>query len=330
MDLLGRLFRRKKDSQFLYTEALECLLQGETNDAFTKLRELVRQDTENVQAYLKLGDIFRERSQTDQAIKIHQSLTFRKRLSSAVKREIYASLARDYSASGRYDRSEEHANRVLKLDKKNRWALEFLIDISEKQKKWEKASKYLRRLEKVTREERPKRHAFYILMQGRDREEDGLFQEAKGFYNKAISADDSFADAYLYLGNLAEDEGNLDEAVAQWTTFAEKSAGGGRQIYGRLEKALFALGRFGETEEFYRELSEKDSSNMDAFSGLINVLSAKGEFDEAIAIVDDLTNRNGQSVRIRLARLKLELRKRQEDELSNEVDEIVSLMHGGR
>ena len=69
---------------------------------------------------------------------------------------------------------------------------------------------------------------------------------------------------------------------------------------------------------------------MDAFSGLINVLAAKGEFDEAIAIVDDLTNRNGQSVRIRLARLKLEHRKRQEDELSKEVDEIVSLMHGGR
>ena len=59
-------------------------------------------------------------------------------------------------------------------------------------------------------------------------------------------------------------------------------------------------------------------------------MAAKGEFDEAIAIVDDLTNRNGQSVRIRLTRLKLELRKRQGDELSNEVDEIVSLMHGGR
>ena len=48
MDLLGRLFRRKKDSRFLYTEALECLLQGETNDAFTKLRELVQEDTETV------------------------------------------------------------------------------------------------------------------------------------------------------------------------------------------------------------------------------------------------------------------------------------------
>ena len=69
---------------------------------------------------------------------------------------------------------------------------------------------------------------------------------------------------------------------------------------------------------------------MDAFSGLINVLAAKGEFDAAIAIVDDLTTRNGQSVRIRWARLKLELRKRKEDKLSSAVDEIVSLMHGGR
>jgi pentatricopeptide repeat protein len=83
-------------------------------------------------------------------------------------------------------------------------------------------------------------------------------------------------------------------------------------------------------EEFYRGLSEKDSSNMDAFSGLINVLAAKGEFDQAITILDDLTSRNGQSVRIRLARLKLELRKRKEDELSNEVDEIVTLIHGRR
>ena len=330
MDLLGRLFRRKKDSHALYTETLECLLRGETDAAFTKLRKLVREDTENVRAYLKLGDIFRERSQTDQAIKIHQALTFRRRLSAALKMEIYTSLARDYSASGRYDRAEEHANRILKLDRKNRWALEYLIDICEKQKQWDKASKYLRRLEKVTREKMPGKHAYYILMQGRDREEDGLLQEAKGLYKKATSADESFADAYLYLGNLAENEGNLDEAVEQWKTFSDKSAGAGKQIYSRLEKALFELGRFGEMEEFYRGLSEKDSSNMDAFSGLINVLAAKGEFDQAITILDDLTSRNGQSVRIRLARLKLELRKRKEDELSNEVDEIVTLIHGRR
>lgn len=330
MNLLGRLFRRKKDSHTLYTEALECLLQGETDDAFWKLRELVREDTENVRAYLKLGDIFRERSQTDQAVKIHQSLTFRRNLSVALKVDIYSSLAKDYAAAGRSDRAEENGNRVLKLDRKNRWALEFLIDICEKQKRWEGASKYLRRFEKATKEQDPRRHAHYQLMQGRGREEDGILKEAKAFYQKAANLDDTFADPHLYLGNLAEREGDKSAAVEDWKRFAEKSAGAGKQVYGRLEKALFELGRFGEMEEFYRDLSEHDSSNMDAFSGLINVLAAKGEFDRAIALVDDIVSRNGQSVRIRLARLKLELRKRREEDLSNQVDEIVSLMHGGR
>ena len=125
-----------------------------------------------------------------------------------------------------------------------------------------------------------------------------MFQEAKGFYNKAISTDESFADAYLYLGNLAEDEGNFDEAVTQWTTFAEKSAGGGRQIYGRLEKALFELGRFGETEEFYRELSEKDSSNMDAFSGLINVKNSAFDLSVLRSITGVGRNGNMRSLTI--------------------------------
>ncbi len=77
MDL--RFFRRKKDSHTLYTEALEALLQGDSDSAFEKLRELIREDTENVRAYLKLGDIFRQRGQAEQAIKIHRSLTFRRK-----------------------------------------------------------------------------------------------------------------------------------------------------------------------------------------------------------------------------------------------------------
>ena len=64
-------FRRKKDSHTLYTEALEALLDGDSDSAFEKLRELIREDTENIRAYLKLGDIFRERGQVEQLSLIH-------------------------------------------------------------------------------------------------------------------------------------------------------------------------------------------------------------------------------------------------------------------
>ena len=328
MDL--RFFRRKKDSHTLYTEALEALLQGDSDSAFEKLRELIREDTENVRAYLKLGDIFRQRGQAEQAIKIHRSLTFRRKLSAAMKADIYASLALDYREAGRFDRAEENANRILKFDRKNRWALDFLIEICEQQQKWEAASKGLRRLEKASRQTDHRRRAYYSLMQGRARDEDGLQKEARGFYQKAISEDGSYADPHLYLGNLEEAEGNLDGAVTHWKAFAERSTGAGKQVYGRLEKALFELGRFGEIEQFYRTLREQDGKNLDALAGLVNVMAAKGEYDHAIAMVDDSLGRNGQSVRIRLARLKLELRKRKEEELSGQVDEIVTLLGSGR
>ena len=328
MDL--RFFRRKKDSQILYTEALEALLQGDSDNAFEKLRELIREDTENIRAYLKLGDIFRERGQVEQAIKIHRSLTFRRKMSTAMKVEIYASLALDYRELGRFDRAEESADRILKFERKNRWALDFLIEICEQHQRWEAASKNLHRLEKASRQNDHRRRAYYTLMQGRARDEDGLQKEARGFYQKAISQDDSYADPHLYMGNLEEEEGNIDGAVTHWKAFAERSSGAGKQVYGRLEKALFELGRFGEIEEFYRTLREQDGKNLDALAGLVNVLAAKGEYDHAIAMVDDIIGRNGQSVRIRLARLKLELRKRKEEELSGQVDEIVSILGGGR
>ena len=96
MNLLNRFFPKKKDSNKLYTEALEALLEGDIENAVFKLKDLVQYDTNNIRAYLRLGDIFRENLKVEQALKIHQSLILRKRLSKALQCEIYMSLARDF------------------------------------------------------------------------------------------------------------------------------------------------------------------------------------------------------------------------------------------
>ena len=74
MNIINRFFTKKKDSNKLYTEALEALVQGDIGNAVFKLKDLVRIDTNNIRAYLRLGDIFRENLKVDQALKIHQSL----------------------------------------------------------------------------------------------------------------------------------------------------------------------------------------------------------------------------------------------------------------
>ncbi|MFQ6674262.1 MAG: tetratricopeptide repeat protein [Fidelibacterota bacterium] len=329
MNWLSRLFPRKKEGEALYTDALECLLRGDTEGAFLKLRDLVKTDTSHINAYVKMGDILREKGKPDQAVKIHQSLKFRQNLTAAQKIEIHTSLARDYYALGRLARAEDNTNEVLRVDKKNAWAAEFLVQVSERGQRWEEASEYFKRVEKIGGKDDLRRHAYYRTMEGKAKEETGRAEDARGDYLKATKMDDTYPDPYLYLGNLYQREKNLEKAAENWMRFAELSPGSGKQVFGRLEKALFELGRFGQMEEFYRKLTSKDPDNMDALWGLINVLQAKGELDQAMALIDDILSRNEKSIPARLARLKLSLSRTNQDQLSAEVDEILKLIHPG-
>ena len=326
--MLSWLFPGKKNGRDLYTEALECLLVGETDGAYRKLRELVKTDTNHVGAYVKLGDILRDREKPDQAVKIHLSLTFRRRLTSDQKVEIHTGLARDYYAQGDLSRAEENAVQVLNLDKKSQWAAEFLIQICEQGKRWTDGTEYLKRLERISGRRETRRHANFRMMEGRSKEKENRHADAREDYARAAKLDATYPDPYLYLGNLYEREGDLERAVQNWMRFAELSPGSGRQVFARLEKALFELGRFGQVEKFYRKLLKEDSGNANALTGLVNVLQAKGEFDQALVLIEDVLGKNDASILARLAHLKLSLQKIDQDQLSTKVDEIVQLIRG--
>ena len=68
---------QKKNSDLLYTEELNMLVRGQSDNAIRLLRDVVKQDTNHLNAYLQLGDILRDEGNSLNAIKIHQSLTVR-------------------------------------------------------------------------------------------------------------------------------------------------------------------------------------------------------------------------------------------------------------
>ena len=67
----------RKNSDSLYTDALNAIVRGDSDGAMRLLRDVVRQDTDHLDAYLQLGDILREEGNPQQAIKVHHSLTVR-------------------------------------------------------------------------------------------------------------------------------------------------------------------------------------------------------------------------------------------------------------
>ena len=58
-----------------YMEALKDLIRGDEESAFRHLKRVVKEDTANIDAYLKLGDIFRRKGEVVRALQIHRQLT---------------------------------------------------------------------------------------------------------------------------------------------------------------------------------------------------------------------------------------------------------------
>ena len=130
-------FRKKKipRTNSLYTDALNAMVNGDLSNAISLLKQVVKQDSNHVRAYLQLGNILRK-DNPEQALKIHQSLTVRPNLDNSMLKEIHRALALDFMEVKDFKKAEAEANLVLKFDKKNLWANKFLLNIYEKNENW--------------------------------------------------------------------------------------------------------------------------------------------------------------------------------------------------
>ena len=77
--------KKKHPPESLYTKALNAIIQGDKKIAIKHLRDVVKQDTSHIDAYLQIGNILREEGNVEGAIKIHRSLTMRPNLSKDIQ-----------------------------------------------------------------------------------------------------------------------------------------------------------------------------------------------------------------------------------------------------
>ena len=89
------LFQKPKDSHSirdLYAEGLDMMVTGKLKSAYKNFRDIISQDSNNVKAYLHLGQVLREGGNVTRALKIHKNLLSRKDLSQYEKIELYKNL----------------------------------------------------------------------------------------------------------------------------------------------------------------------------------------------------------------------------------------------
>lgn len=284
-------FRREaaRSPESAYTLGLSALVGGERRNALRFLKEAVQADSENLDAYIRLGDLLRELGDPGKALAIHRDLTVRPHVEDETRMRILESMTRDYLGLGRYEEAGQSAERLRQVSRQNRFALTALVEVAEALKDWPRAVQFSDELAKLSGDKENRQRALYRGYVGGEELAAGKVAEAKRRFEEALKLDASCRPALLFLGDLAYREGNGEAAITRWREFADQAPEKASLVFDRLERATFELGQFGDMVRFYRELLHRmpREAAVPALLALAEIHRRKGETDEAETFVQE-------------------------------------------
>jgi lipopolysaccharide biosynthesis regulator YciM len=280
--LYERYYRKAGTSEpSLYVEALRNLLDGKHEAAFTKLRQVVAEDSNNIDAYLRLGQILRDHNRADRALQVHKDLTLRFGLSRTEKVSILRDLASDYLALNEINTAEAALAELLSLDPENHWAYTQRIKLQEKAGQWEGAYETAVQILKLESNKSKKPLARFKFMSGEQLFKQREYHKARVAYKDAIGLDPTYVQAYLAVGDSYYEEERFEDAVNFWIKLITAVPEQGHLVIDRLKNTLFDLGRFGEIVEICQSILEHSPKNIEARRALAEFYEKKGDLDSA-------------------------------------------------
>jgi len=311
----------RRSSQNPYIEALKLLVEGQRDGAFAKLQESVKSGAAPTDAYIKLGNLLRERGDVSKAMQIHQSLTVKTDLSRAEETELYLSLAEDHARLGNSERSVKVLETALKrMHAKDPEVYRMLARHLHVLGQHERAYDALREAKKLgglgDRE-----LALYMASSAETLAENGQPKEAKKMLQRALKHDARCAPGLLMMGNIAESGNDLDEAINYWREVAILSPELASTVLNKLETTLFERGRFSEIEKIYDDVRSARVSDEAANIGLAGFYRKQGRGEEAITLLEEYLTVHPESTGAALLLTSFYARYRDAETLERFLDE---------
>ena len=323
---------KRTDIKELYSQGLDMMINGLQRSAYNNFKKIVELDSENIKAYLRLGQVLRESGNTNKALKIHKSLLIRQNLTSYELNELHKNLALDYFEMNQFEKAIEEALEILKTDKKNSWAISQLIIFHKKLNQWDKACEYLERLNKINRTTDLHKLWLFIIQEGRIFQNNKEFKLARNKFEKALSVNPDLSASYFFIAETFSKESeeyfqqaekndnkeseeykkylnkaleSLSKAIPMWIKYANSNPKQSWMVIHLLKDALFALDRYNELEQILKNIIQKDNNNSEVVATLADMYAHKGDLKNALEIVDSNMSDTSDSLIIKLIRLKL-------------------------
>jgi lipopolysaccharide biosynthesis regulator YciM len=315
---------REGSSEDHYVTALRQMIEGRRDDAFRSLQVAVKAGKVPTDAYIRLGNLLREQGDASRAVQIHQSLTVKNNLSREEKLELYLSLAEDFAALGKSEKSVKTLEMAVKnLNVKDprvflKIAHHYHV-VGDSETAYE-ALKEVRKLGGIGDREL----ALYLhsVAEGLVERED--LREAKKALQRALKHDPDCSPALVLLGDIALETDDIEEAIEKWRRAALLSPQLAGTALRKLERVLFQKGRFGDIEDVYNDVRAVRGGDEAATVAIASFYKKQGRGEEAIQVLEEYLGAFPGSVRATLLLTSLYARYRDSDAVQRFLDDAIT------
>ena len=224
------------------------------------------------------------------AISVHQQLLRRPNLTKLEHAYVLLCLGLDFRHGGFVDRAVEAFQEVLLLDPKNRYALVNLQKLYEEQRQWPEALRVREQVTAIDAGRKPENQPILAFLRneiGANQMRGGDLTAAARTFEAAIDVDAGATPAYLNLGDVREQQGNLSGAIAAWEQMVDASPERAYLAFERLEHAYRTLGAPRRFVDFCQRLISRNPQEWRARLALSRHLAEAGRPREAFDLLLD-------------------------------------------
>ncbi len=271
-----------------YQESLNLLLEGRREEALTKLKKAVRETPDNVDAWLTLGDLLREKEEVGKAIQIHRNLLVKKRLPRPIFNRLRKALVLDYVKAEKYNRAIPILKELIDSNAKDVSNYRLLLSIHEKLRDWKEATKIYEKIFKLSRRSDKTDLAFYYSFVAARQLDESQELEAEKNLKKALKLNGDCVPALLYQGDIDCQHRKLKDAKEKWLRIAEEFPHLSHLVFHRLEKLYFEEGSFSEMLSLYENLRNKSIKDKAVLAALVRLYEKMGRKNDAIDMLKEI------------------------------------------
>lgn len=275
-------FRKKLDrGDKAFFQGIQYMLSNDTDQAIEQFTKSVQINSDTVETYIALSNIYRSKGDFETAIKIRQGIILRPNLDKDIRLRAILDLGSDYRKGGFLQRAISTFKEVLKNDPNNIDALDQIGRIYEDVHDWDNAFKTKQVISRLVKGEYKNVLAHYQTELGKIQEKNNDNEGAEKAFKKAISVWNKCIDAYLHLGDIYFKRKEYKRALTTWKKVADIEPQFTFLAYQRLEKAFSDIINIKYIEDFLFESAHKNSHGFTHLS-LAKYLYNKGEINAAI------------------------------------------------